>query len=67
MVPFADMLNHSEDHNIEFSYQQKSEGFIFDAIKDIPKGTQAFGSYGDKPNMRFFISYGFVNQDNPNE
>jgi len=43
MVPFADMANHTSDHNMSNLYSQ--DGMKYLAIKDISKGDQIFFTY----------------------
>jgi hypothetical protein len=37
---------------------------VIDAIDDIARGSQVYDSYGKKSNSRFFLYYGFINQNN---
>jgi len=63
-VPLADMLNHRRPRQTTWYYDDIKEGFIIDACDDIPRGSQVYDSYGRKCNSRFFLNYGFINQDN---
>ena len=53
MVPFADMMNHSqEDHNTRFDYDPNEKAFVLTALRDIEKGEEVVGNYGrDKPSF----------------
>ena len=37
---------------------------MIQAIDDIAKGETIFDNYGDKCNSRFFMNYGFINENN---
>ena len=45
-------------------YEDKREGFIVKANKDIRKNEEIYVSYGDKPNTNMFQFYGFVLENN---
>lgn len=63
-VPLADMLNHKRPRTTSWYYCDERQGFIIEAIEDIPRGEQIYDSYGRKCNSRFFLNYGFINQPN---
>ena len=65
MVPLADMLNHHIPKQTSWYYCDAEEGFVIQALKAIPMGTEIFDSYGQKCNSRFLLSYGFTLPDNP--
>jgi len=62
LVPFADMMNHSNDKNVEW-YFTKDE-FIMKTCKDIEAHSELFDCYGVKSNYETFLHYGFV-ESNP--
>ena len=64
MVPFADMINHKFPKMSEWDYEEKEQGFVLRAYDRIDRGLELFDSYGKKCNSRFFISYGFLEENN---
>ena len=65
MAPFADMLNHKLPKQTSWNYIDSEEGFVIEAIEDLPKGVEVFDSYGKKCNSRYLLNYGFVIENNP--
>jgi histone-lysine N-methyltransferase SETD3 len=63
-VPYADMLNHRRPRQTSWTYCNKRNGFIIDALEDIPRGSTVMDSYGKKCNSRFLLNYGFINLGN---
>ena len=66
MVPYADLLNHSENPNTTWKYDDSKKAFIVIATKYIPKKTEIFDSYGNKSNVQLMMYYGFSIKDNKN-
>jgi hypothetical protein len=64
LVPIADMMNHSLDPHVEWSFDDKLQGFKMLAIKPIGLNTVLTDSYGEKCNSRWFINYGFYLKNN---
>jgi len=65
MVPLADMLNHSEDHNCDWRFMKsrlaKTAHFRMTAREGgIGSGVEACDTYGKKPNHIFLAHYGFA-------
>lgn len=63
-VAYADMLNHKRPRQTSWYFCDKRQGFVIDALEDIPRGEQIFDSYGKKCNTRFLLNYGFINLNN---
>ena len=63
-VAYADMLNHRRPRQTTWTYTDDRQGFIIEAMEDIPRGDQVYDSYGKKCNHRFFLNYGFINLNN---
>ena len=61
MVPYGDMLNHSNDPNISWKFTDKH--FVMRATKNIKKGQQCFDSYGTKTNYESSLFYGMTMDD----
>lgn len=65
LVPYADLLNHSNKSNTYWYFDDIKKSFIVQATEDIPKNYEIFDSYGDKSNVRLVIFYGFSIKNNP--
>jgi len=64
LVPLADMLNHSNNANVIWGYDNTSHGFKMKATKDIKRGEECFDTYGaHKSNDEFLLIYGYLNHD----
>ena len=63
-VPYADMLNHKRPRQTSWTYCNKRQGFIIEALEDIPRGVNIMDSYGKKCNSRFLLNYGFIVENN---
>ena len=57
--PFLDMLNHGDDHNVEWSYDNVKGGMSLVCNKDMKNGDEVITTYGVKNNQTFLINYGF--------
>jgi len=64
LVPLADMLNHKRPQQTSWEYSEKRAGFIIESKENIERGEQVYDSYGKKCNSRFFLNYGFINENN---
>ena len=60
MVPFLDLLNHSDKNNTHWYYDEKKEGYILIAVRDIEKNEEITISYGVLNNSNLYETYGFV-------
>lgn len=65
LVPYADLLNHSNKPNTNWYFDDKKDSFIVQATEDISKNTEISDSYGSKSNIIFVIYYGFSIKNNP--
>ena len=63
MVPFADMLNHSNTCQTRWSYNNELKSYQMVAKTNISVGDEIMDSYGIKPMDNYFIFYGFVLPD----
>ena len=54
LVPYLDLLNHNNNYNAWFYYNEKRDGFVLYAIRNIEKGEELTISYG-KFNLFKFI------------
>ena len=66
MVPYADLLNHSDKPNTHWYFDDNKDAFLVVATKDIKKNTEIYDSYGAKTNFELMLYYGFSVKDNPN-
>ena len=67
LVPYADLVNHSSDANVEWEYSEATDmlGFVMKASKDIAQGEEIFHQYGlDRTNEQLLRSYGFFDPAN---
>jgi len=62
MVPFADMLNHSNDPNVEWEF--KDDHFIMRTMCPVKVTDELFDFYGPKSNYEAFLHYGFIPLNN---
>jgi histone-lysine N-methyltransferase SETD3 len=58
------MLNHRRPQQTAWEYSDKRNSFIIESKEDIKRGNQVYDSYGKKCNSRFFLNYGFINENN---
>ena len=64
LVPFLDLLNHNNNYNAWFYFDEKRDGFVLFAIKDIEKNEEITISYGKFNNIYLYSMYGFTIKDN---
>ena len=64
LVPYLDLINHNNNYNSWFFYDEKRDGFILYAIKDIEKNEEITISYGKFNNIYLYTMYGFTIKDN---
>ena len=64
MVPFLDLLNHSDKNNTYWFYDEVKNGYYLIAMKDIEKNEEVTDSYGRYSNSYLYKTYGFVIPDN---
>ena len=60
MVPYLDLINHSDKNNTYWFYEDKKEGYSLIAVKDINKNEEITDSYGKYHNSFLYKTYGFV-------
>lgn len=58
LIPFADMLNHSNTPNVEWEFTDTH--FVMKASDHIKPHQECFDCYGPKSNYETFLHYGFV-------
>ena len=59
-VPYADLLNHRNNPQTYWNFDDKIDSFIIKGVADIKKGEEIFDSYGRKPNHLLLLNYGFT-------
>ena len=64
LVPYLDLLNHDNNFNTWFIYDENREGFSLYAIKNIKKNEEITISYGKLNNLYLYSIYGFTIKDN---
>lgn len=60
MVPFLDLLNHSDKNNTYWYYEDIDGGYTLIALRDIEKNEEITDSYGMYHNSMLYKTYGFV-------
>jgi len=60
LVPYADLLNHSDVPNTRWFFDDFSKSFIVQSTKYIRYGQEIFDSYGNQSNNILFMYYGFT-------
>ena len=60
MVPFLDLLNHSDKNNTHWFYDEIKGGYVLIAVRDIEKNEEITLSYGKYYNSFLYRIYGFV-------
>ena len=64
MVPYLDLLNHSDKPNTHWFFDAKKKGYILNAATDIEKNEEITDTYGKYHNYLLYKIYGFVIPDN---
>ena len=65
LVPYADLLNHSDKPNTKWYFDDDLDAFVVVATKDIKKNSEIYDSYGAKTNFELMLYYGFSIKNNP--
>ena len=65
MVPLGDMLNHSKNPDVKWSFEESSNAFVMNSKKDMKVHQEITDSYGTKCNRSYLLFYGFsLEEDN---
>eukprot|EP01119_Soliformovum_irregulare_P018099 TRINITY_DN5492_c0_g1_i1.p1 TRINITY_DN5492_c0_g1~~TRINITY_DN5492_c0_g1_i1.p1 ORF type:complete len:734 (-),score=255.62 TRINITY_DN5492_c0_g1_i1:710-2911(-) len=64
LAPLIDMLNHHPKMKVSFFTDEIKKRFRIDAHHEIAEGTQAFINYGNRPNEKLLLYYGFIIPNN---
>ena len=64
MMPYLDLFNHVNDNNTYYYYDDRRDGFVLYAIRDISKNEEVTVSYGSHHNLYLFTAYGFTLKNN---
>ena len=64
LVPYADLLNHSQVPNTYWYFNNNNNCFEVKATKYIPAYSEIYDSYGDKNNIELIMYYGFSIKNN---
>ena len=60
MVPYLDLINHSDKNNTYWYYDEYKSGYYLISIRDIKKNEEITDSYGRYYNSYLYKTYGFV-------
>ena len=66
MVPYLDLINHSDKNNTYWYYDESKNRYVLEAIRDIEKNEEITDSYGHFINSKLYKTYGFVIPGNIN-
>uniref|UniRef100_UPI00358E2559 N-lysine methyltransferase SETD6 n=1 Tax=Myxine glutinosa TaxID=7769 RepID=UPI00358E2559 len=64
MVPMADMLNHTTNHNAQLEFSQDVLKMV--AVRAIADGEEVFNTYGQLANSQLLHMYGFTEPGSTN-
>ena len=59
MVPYLDLINHSDKNNTNWFYDESKRRFVLESIRDIEKNEEITDSYGHFINSKLYKTYGF--------
>ena len=59
LVPYADLINHSNTNNATWSFLEKEDSFVIHSNKDISDGSNVYVSYGYLDGLKSLTWYGF--------
>lgn len=65
MVPYIDLLNHSEIPNTQWYFDDDLDSFVLISTRNINKGEELTDNYGNKNNIELLLYYGFTLDSNP--
>ena len=63
LVPYADLINHSNTNNATWSFTEKEDSFVIHSNKDISNGSNVYVSYGYLDGLKSLTWYGFFMND----
>lgn len=64
LVPYADLLNHSQNYNTQWDFNDNTKCFEVIATKNIKANSEIYDSYGEKTNFELLLYYGFTVKNN---
>eukprot|EP01102_Stenamoeba_stenopodia_P008439 TRINITY_DN2426_c0_g1_i2.p1 TRINITY_DN2426_c0_g1~~TRINITY_DN2426_c0_g1_i2.p1 ORF type:complete len:419 (+),score=87.50 TRINITY_DN2426_c0_g1_i2:64-1320(+) len=67
VVPFADMLNHSNSVNSEAAYNETTQSYEIRTLTEFKKGEEVYICYGNHGNAQLMRYYGFTARPNPDD
>jgi hypothetical protein len=65
IAPLFDMMNHADASDVSHAMDSDGNISVFNGSKAIQPGQQIFLNYGNFPNEKFLLVYGFVTKRNP--
>lgn len=63
LLPVLDLGNHNGVNGVEWYHNEGKRAFTLSNLNLIPKGSEVYNYYGDKPNNELLLGYGFVLPD----
>lgn len=65
MVPYIDLINHSNEPNTTWYFDDSLDSFVLISTKDIGKCEEILDDYGIKSNVELLLYYGFTLYPSP--
>jgi hypothetical protein len=66
LVPVADLFDHGST-DATWAFDDDAQTFVVSALRPIDAGEEIQFSYGQYPNSRYLVGYGFATPDNPED
>ena len=63
IVPFYDLINHSDEPCLQSGFDREQGGITLIATRDIKRGTQLNIDYAEDEPKCWLLDYGFVNSE----
>uniref|UniRef100_A0A069DUC3 SET domain-containing protein n=1 Tax=Panstrongylus megistus TaxID=65343 RepID=A0A069DUC3_9HEMI len=67
LAPFLDMFNHSDDAKVIASFNSNSNNYEIVSLVKYNCYDEVFVNYGDHSNLKLYLEYGFVLNENKND
>jgi hypothetical protein len=67
LVFFVDLLNHNNNNNCSWTYDNLNNNFQIISNRNIAKGEELYINYGNKSNLENYLIYGFISNPKIND
>lgn len=61
LLPIVDLLNHNNTTKVSWNYSDDTFNYTNKDLAYLKNGDELFNNYGEKSNVDYLISYGFLN------